>query len=61
MRWATGRAAAIRAKVRSVTGIYNQWPIIISGNQHRLPIDRLPTQPYCIANDNADWLTIERY
>lgn len=47
------RASQVRAKIRSVTGIYNQWPIIVSGDQYSLPIDKLPERHVCLANDNA--------
>jgi hypothetical protein len=53
IRWADARASAVRAKIRSVTGVYNQWPIILRRQTHFLPIDRLPERPACLANDNA--------
>jgi hypothetical protein len=33
------RTAAVRQCIRDVTGSLNQWPIIVSGWEHRLPTD----------------------
>jgi hypothetical protein len=52
LRWAVARASWVRNRIREVTGIYNQWPIMLRGDQHYLPIDRLPEHPFCLANDN---------
>lgn len=49
---AVQRATHLRARLRAVVGIYDQWPILIEGEAAWLPIGRLYDEDFRAGNDN---------